>query len=149
MTIGSGVQGYVTAKDGRWTIARIVMGEWADAGPNLAERFHAGSRLARKDIVGAAHRKREPIAFRQHNAGRPYFDVDLVDLVGRELLLLVMSVIRAIWQRELRVEFAVRAAQPALRDRRMGVERALESDLLEVRGKRAHHQEQIGIFCRR
>ena len=43
----------------------------------------------------------------------------------------------------------MRAAQPALRDRRVRIERALEGDLLEIGRERAHHQEQVGILGRR
>ena len=90
------MQGYLTAKNRGWAVARVIMGERADPGPNLAERFNAGARLARKDIIGAAHGEREPIALREYDAGRPYFDVDLIDLVRRELLLFVVRVIRPI-----------------------------------------------------
>ena len=75
----------------------------------------------------------DPIARRHHDAGRPDLDVQLVHLAGRERLPLVVGVIRPVGQRQLRVELAVRGAQPALRDRRVRIERALEGDLLHVR----------------
>src|SRR5665647_426895 len=83
-------------------------------GPYLAQRFQPGARLARKDVVLAAHGQRKPIALRKHDARWPYFDVDLVHSAKRELLLLVVRVIRPVWQRKLGVELTVRAAQPAL-----------------------------------
>ena len=88
--IGTGVQRHIAAEDCRWAIARIVVSERADTSPNLAKRLQADAGLA-QDVVGAAHRQREPIALRQHDAGRPDLDVDLVDLSGRELLLLVVG----------------------------------------------------------
>src|SRR5262249_25168444 len=106
------------------------MGERADAGPHLAERLDARPRLTRINVIGAAYRQRMAIAFRQDDAGWPHFHVDFVDLAWRELLLLVVGVIGSVGQRELGVELAVRAAQPALRDRGMRIERALEGNLL-------------------
>src|SRR5882672_2786066 len=93
LTIASGVQRDVAAENRRRPVARIVVGEGTDAGPHLAQRFHAGAGLARKHIVGAAYRQRDPIALRQHDAGRPNFDVDFVDLTGLKLLLFVVGVI--------------------------------------------------------
>ncbi len=90
------MQGYIAAKNRWWAVARVVMGEWADAGPDFAERFHAGAGLTGKDIIGAAHGEREPIALREYDSGRPYFNVDLIDLVRRELLRFVVRVIRPI-----------------------------------------------------
>src|SRR5581483_9913935 len=149
LTAGAGVQRDVASEHGRRPVTRIVMRERPDAGPDLAERLHACARFAWIDVVGATDGQREAIAFRQDNAGRPDLDIDLVDLAGGELLLLVMRMVGPVWQRQLWIELAVRAAQPPLSDRGVGVQRSLERDLLEVRRECAHHQEQVGIFGRR
>src|SRR5262245_29945904 len=106
--VGTGVQRHIAAEDCRRTIARIVVGEGTDASPHLAQRLQARAGLAWKDVVGAAHGERQAVALRQHNAGRPDLDIDLIDLARCELLLLVMGVIGAIRQGELRIQLAVR-----------------------------------------
>ncbi len=50
---------------------------------------------------------------------------------------------------KLLVELAMRHAQPALRQRRVRIERALEHQLLQVGREGAHHQEQVGVLGRR
>ena len=149
LPVRAGVQRHFAAEHRRRPIARIVVREYRAAGPHFAQRFEAFAGLAREHVIVAAHRQRQPIALRQRDAGRPDFDVDLVDLAGGELLLFVVGVIGPVRQRQLRVELAMRATQPALRDRRVRIERALEGDFLEVGRKRAHHQKQIGVFGRR
>ena len=90
------MQRNVAAKHGGRTIARIVMGEGYDAGPDFSECLDARARLAWKYVIGTAHRERESITLWQDNAGRPNLDVDLIDLSGRESLLLIMGVIGAV-----------------------------------------------------
>ena len=65
-------------------LSRLLRGGLLTGDAGEAVLTQPGTRLARKDVVGAAHGKREPIAFREHDAGRPYLDIDLVDLAGRE-----------------------------------------------------------------
>ena len=60
-----------------------------------------------------------------------------------------MAVIRLVGAGLLRIELTVRGPQPALRHRRVRIERTLEGDFLEVRRKQAHHQKQIRILCLR
>jgi hypothetical protein len=54
-------------------------------------------------------------------------------------------VVRAIRKRQLRIELSVRGAKPALSDRRVRVERALEDDSLQVGREHADDQEQVGV----
>ena len=100
---------HVATENRRRPVARIVVSEGADAGPYLAERFQSYAWPTRVNVIGATHRQRQAIAPRQHDAGRPYLHIDLVDLPRGELLLLVMGVVGAVRQRELLVELAVRA----------------------------------------
>src|SRR5512139_3374160 len=102
--VGTGVQRNIPAEHRRRSIAWVVMRKDRAAGPHFAQRLQPGAGFARKDLVGAADGQREPIALREHDAGRPYLDVDLVDLARRELLLLVMRVIRSVGQSKLLVE---------------------------------------------
>src|SRR5262249_44057878 len=81
---------------------------------------------------------------------RPYHAHDEEQkLTPGEVYEVDVGVIGSVGQRELGVELAVRAAQPALRDRGMRIERALERNLLEVRRECADHQEKIGVLARR
>src|SRR5262245_64440067 len=90
------VQRDVAAEDRGRAVARVVMSERPDAGPHLAERLDAGARLAGIHIIGAADGQRDPITFWQNDAGRPDLDVNLVDLARRQLLLLIVRMIRAV-----------------------------------------------------
>ena len=54
------------------------------------------------------------VAFLEHHGRRPDLDLALDGLVGLEPPALVVRVVRAVRQRLLRVELAVRRAQPAL-----------------------------------
>src|SRR5690349_13801977 len=77
--------------------------------------------------------EREPIARRKRGARRPDLEVDFDDLTGLELLRLVVGVPRLPFGRALRVELSLGHAQPALRNRRFGLDRREEGDLLSVR----------------
>jgi len=114
------VQRDVAAEDRGRAVTRVVVGKRPDAGPYLTERLNAGAWLAGIDIIGAADGERDPVTFRQRDAGRPDLDVDLIDLVRGQLLLFVVRMIGAVWQRQIGVELAMGAAQPPLGDRRVG-----------------------------
>src|SRR5229473_1486395 len=68
---------------------------------------------------------------------------------GLERLLLVVGMPGAVRARELRIELAVRGAQPSLPEGRMRIERALEYDLPALRVEDAQHDEKIGVAGRR
>src|SRR5262249_45662595 len=63
LPIRPGVQRDVAAEHSGRAVARIVMGERADAGPDLAERLNARPRLTRINVIGASHGQRKAIAF--------------------------------------------------------------------------------------
>src|SRR5262249_44137521 len=90
---GADMQRDLAAKNFGRPVARVVMGEGPDAGPNLAERLDAFAGLTGINIVVAAHGEREAMTLGQRDAGGPDLDVDLVDFTGRERLLLVMGVV--------------------------------------------------------
>src|SRR5262249_41884823 len=96
----------------------------------------------------AADREADAVAGRNHDGGRPDLDVELYHLALLERLRAVMAVVGAIGSGELPVELAVRGAQPALADRGMRVDGALEHHLLEVAGEYAQHDEEIGVAGR-
>ena len=114
-------------------VDRIVVQERPAALQLVLEVRQPPARAAAVFVVLAAHGQRDAIAGRHHDRGRPQLDVELDRRAGRQRLLLVVGVIGPVGRRELRVELAVRGAQPALRDRRVRIDRALEHDLLQVR----------------
>src|SRR5215510_6525036 len=142
------VDGGLAAVDLDRAVARVVVQERAAAGELVLHVGQPPAAAAGVDIVAAAHRERHAITGRHDDAGRPDLDVELIDLAALERLLLAVRVIGAEGQAQLLVEPAVRRAQPALRDRRVGIERALEHDLLHVLRQHAHDQEQIGVLGR-
>jgi hypothetical protein len=60
-----------------------------------------------------------------------------------------MGVIRPERQRQLLVELAMRGAQPALADRGVRIERALEHYFLQVWRKDAEHKKEVCVLRRR
>ena len=104
-------------------------------------------RFARVDVILAAHRQRNAIAFGRDDAGRPDFNIEFVYLAGFQRLVFVMRVIRPVRQRQFRVELAVRCAQPALGHRRVGIERTLEHDFFTLRIEYAQHREYVRVRC--
>ena len=65
-------------------------------------------------VVLAAHRKRDPVAGRGDDRGRPQLDVELGDLARLERLLLVVRVIGPVGQGQLLVSFRCEArSQPS------------------------------------
>src|SRR5947208_3618735 len=76
-----------------------------------------------------------------------YVASELHRLARLELLHFVVTVVGAVRRRQLGIELAARGAQPALRDRRMRVDRALEHHFPQVRREDAEHEEQVGVGC--
>ena len=81
--------------------------EGSDAAEARAERAQPGTRATWVLVIPAAHRERDAVASGHHDAGRPDLDVELVHLAGRERLRLVVRVVRAVRQRQLRIELPV------------------------------------------
>ena len=126
------MQARVAAEDVRRPVARIIVQERPAAGELVLEIRQPSAARPGIFVVLAADGERDAIARRHHDRGRPDLDIELDHLAGLERLLLVVGVIGPVGRRELLVELAVRGAQPALADRRMRIDGALEDDFLEV-----------------
>ena len=138
------VQGDVSAEKRLWPVGGIVV----DERPATAHRvLHVRQRrrLAAVVVILAAYRKRDAVARRNDDARRPDLDVELDNLARNERLLLVVGVERTVRQRAPGIELPVRSAQPALADRRLGVERALEGDFLAIGIENAQHREDVDV----
>ena len=124
------------------------MQERAAAAHLVLERAkaHPATRLL---IVAPLTVRGDPVARRDDDAHRPQLHVELPDVSRLERLGDGVRVVRAVLGAELRVEPPVRGAQPALSHRRMGVERALEDELLAVRVEDAQHEEDVRVADRR
>src|SRR5439155_3107283 len=114
------------AEDLGGSIARVVVLEGTDTGEDRTERSETRRRTTRILVVAPAHGEPDPVAYRHHDRGRPDLDVELVHLPRSQRLPFVVGVVRPIRQRQLRIELAVRGAEPCLGDRRVRVWRALE-----------------------
>ena len=138
------VQRVLAAENLRRPVQRIGVRERPDA-------LHRIGRVRQRRVgavdlvVLAAHRQRQAIALRHHDRGRPDLDVELDRLAGLQRPFLVVGVIRPIGLALLRIELAVRGAQPAEADRHARIVRADEGHLLAVRIEHAQHQEQVGV----
>ncbi len=137
------------AEDCGRTIARIVVQERAAAEQFILEIRQPCTGRLLPFVVAAAHRERDAIARGHDDRRRPQFDVERDDLAGLERLLFVVGVIRPVFGGQLRIELAVRGAQPALGNGRVRIDRAHEHDLLQVGRVDAEHDEQVGIGGRR
>src|SRR6267142_2808563 len=135
------MQGNFSAKDLRRTVRFIVMREWAAPFHRV---FHV--REARRRIVvlvvAAADAERDAMTLRHDDAGRPDLDVELHRLPRLERLLLVVRMPRPIGQAFLRIELAMRCTQPALPDRCLRVERAVEEHFLSGRIEHPEYDEE-------
>ena len=125
----------------------LVMPERTHAGkdPHPFEPLGPGV-ASRMFIIPAANGKTNPVPGRHSDAGRPDFDIELVNFTRHKALDLVMGMIRAIIQRSFKVQLTVRRPQPAERNRRMGVIRALESHLFHVGRENPDDEKEIGVF---
>src|SRR5262245_12876029 len=135
-------------EDRRRPVAWIVMQEWPAACQLVLEVRQLAATWPRIDVVLAADRKPDAMALRHHDRGRPDLDIKLDDLTLLERLLLIVRVVGPVRLRQFLVELAVRGAQPALPDRRVRIDRALEHDLLEVGAEDAQHGENVGVAGR-
>src|SRR5215471_2503966 len=139
LTAAAEVERGLAAVDRHRAVARIVVQERAVAGDLVLHVGEPAARAARIDVVAPANAEADAKTLRHRDRGRHDLDLDLIDLAGPERLLLLMRVIRPVRQRQRLVEFAMRGAQPALADRGMRIECALERDLLHVWRKHAQH----------
>src|SRR5215207_8566345 len=135
------VDGDLAAEDLGRSVALVRVEERTAAGQREPADLRVALERRRVLVVTPPDLKLHPVSPRDDDAGWPDLDVELVDLAGRERLSLVVRVVRPPFFRALRVEFAVRRPQPALRDRRVRVDRPLEDDLLALRVEHADRQE--------
>src|SRR5665647_3659912 len=133
------------AKDGGGSVARIVVQERTAAGQFVLEVRQLAAAAAAIFVILAADRYGHAMAGRHHDRAWPNLDVELRHLALLERLLLVVRVIGPVGRRQFLVELAVRGAQPALCDRRVRIDRALEYDFLQIAGEYPQHDEEIGV----
>src|SRR5262245_35430834 len=111
-------------------VLRIVMKERPASRELVLEVRELAAARAGIDVVLAADREPDAMTLRHHDRGRPDLDVELDHLALLERLLLVVAVVGTPGRRELLVDLAMRRPQPALRHRRMRIDRALEHHFL-------------------
>src|SRR6516162_10722644 len=109
LVLPTGVKRVRTGKQFGRTIGRVVVSEPSDA-PKRAG-------CSRSIEVLALNCERQARSLGQRETHRPDFEVNLVDLAWLERLALVMGIIGEVFDGSLRIQFALRDSQPALRDR--------------------------------
>src|SRR5262245_43185002 len=109
LVLPAGMKRVRTGKQFRRTIGRVVVSEPSDT-PKRAGR-------PRSREVLTLNCESEPRALGQPEAHRPDFEVNLIDLAWLERLAFVMRIIGEVFGGSLRIQFALRDSQPALRDR--------------------------------
>src|SRR6266699_2719645 len=126
---------------------RALMHEWAAAGHRV---LHVGETSERPGmlVIPAADAQPDAVAGGNDDGSRPDFHIELDDLPGLQRLRFVMRVVGPIRRGTLRVELAMRGAQPALPDGRMRIERALEHNLVQIGREHPQHEKEIGIAGR-
>ena len=100
------------------------------------------------DVVLSADGETDAVTGRHNDGSRPDLDIELDYLVLRKRLDPVVGVIGPIGRGQPLVESAVRGPQPALADRSVRIDGALEHYLAEVAFEDAQHHEQIGVLGR-
>src|SRR5262249_7565627 len=91
-------------------------------------RAHAARARAADLVVAATDGQRHPAAGRDDHAGGPDLHIGLIDLARGERLDLIVAVVGPVGGAQLRVELAVRQAEPALREGGVRVDGAREGD---------------------
>src|SRR5439155_19615817 len=102
--VWTAVDGALLVEGSGRSVARIVVLEGAHAGEDRTEGSQPGRRAPGILVVAPAHREPNAIAHGHHDARRPDLHVQLVHLARREWLFLVVRMVRAVGQRELRIE---------------------------------------------
>src|SRR5262249_30841695 len=96
-------------------------------------------------VVAAAHRESKTETRGYDDAGGPDLDVELDRFARSQFLGFVVDVPGPVRQALLRVELALRGAQPAETDRHARVVRALEGHLFAVGIEHAQDEEDVGV----
>src|ERR1043166_8710627 len=138
------VQRVGAAEDFLRAVARVVVNERADAALRVADARDK-DRLAGRLVVAAAHGESKTETRGYDDARGPDLDVELHRFAGSEFLGFIVAVPGPVRQALLRVELALRGAQPAEADRHARVVRALEGDLFAVGIEHAQREEDIGV----
>src|SRR2546423_2014882 len=133
-----------TTKDLDRAVVRIGVDARARPAEGCDHRLQAGG-VTRSLEVLALDRARHLIAGRDDDRGRPDFNIELVHLARQQELTFVVSVVRTVRRRQGGIELAMRGAEPALGDGRVGVERPLEVDLTAIRREDAERDKEIGV----
>src|ERR671937_1648517 len=113
-------------------VVRIGVDERARPAEGCDHRLQAGVFTWPLEVL-ALDRERNLIAGRDDDRGRPDFNVELVHLARPQELTFVVRVVRTVRRRQGGIQLAMRGAEPALGDGRVGVERPLEGDLTAIR----------------
>src|SRR5438105_15723464 len=136
------MQRHLAAENVRRPVSLVVVREGSAAAHRMLHVRETRRRLVVL-IVAATDAKRDAIALRHRDAGRPDLDVELDHFAGLERLLLVVRVIGTVGPRQLAVELAVRGAAPPLADGRLWIERALEQHFVAARLEDAPQDNEI------
>src|SRR6266516_5188365 len=141
------MQNVPAAEHIRRTVDRVVMHERAAAGHRVLHVGETGG-LPGMLVILAAAAQPDAVAGGNDDGSRPDFHIELDDLPGLQRLQFVMRVVGPIRRGTLRVELAMRGAQPALPDGRMRIEGALEHHLVQIGREHPQHEKEIGIAGR-
>jgi len=131
-SVGADVQRRLASKNLRRPVARVVVQEWPAAFKFVFEASNPFAARVRILVIFSAHSEPNPVAGGHHNGSRPDLNVKLDNLAGSQQLHFIMGVIRAVRSAQLRIELAMRRAQPALTDGRVRVDGALEHDFVSA-----------------
>ena len=100
------------------------------------------------DAVARLHIEADAVTFPEHHGGRPDLDLHLDDFARRQIEPPDMAMIRAIRQRELRIELTMRHPQPAFRHREGRALLAGLQPLLAVGIDIAQREKEIHVLGR-
>src|SRR6516225_8640437 len=135
LLVASKMQACHSAKYVSRPVKRVIMEERTASLQLVLEIRQSSAACSPVFVILAADADADTISG-GHDDGRwPDLNVQFRDFAWPELLFFVVR--------------AVRGAQPALRDRSVRVDGALEDNFFEVRREHPHDDEQINIVCRR
>src|SRR5262245_55437922 len=149
LLVASKMQACHSAKYISRPVKRVIMQERTASLQLVLEIRQSSAACPAVFVILAADADADTISGRHDDGRRPDLDIQLRDFAWPELLFFVVGVVGTERPRQFLVELAVRGAQPALRDRSVRVDGALEDNFFEVRREHPHDDEQISIVCRR
>src|SRR5215510_4830901 len=98
-------------------------------------------------VILSAHGETNPVARGHHDGCRPDLDIKLNDFSGGEPLFFIVGVIRPVCRAQFMIELSMRGPEPALADRSVRIDGALEYDLLPGRREDTKHHEDVRVRC--